>query len=425
MISRRQFISRSGLLALAPLPFTKSVLAQTEASVRLYEKVPPRKLAGNEDFWKEIQKAFQQTPDFINLENGYFSPMPLATLEDLGQNWQYINQRPTFYMRRQLETDRAKQKEQLAQLAGCSTEELVITRNTTESLDTIILGLKMDPGDEAIMCDQDYLSMQEAFRQKARREGIVNKTIALPLHPKSDQQIVDIYQQAMTPRTKVILVTHLINISGQILPVKKICEMAHSKGVEVIVDGAHSFAHLDFKIPELGCDYYGASLHKWLCTPLGLGLMYVRKDKIERVWPLFGDDTYEDNDIRKFEHIGTQPVPIRGSLQAAIEFHNYIGTARKQARLRYLQNYWTRQVESHPGIVLNTPLEEGRSCAIANVAVTGMTPDELADYLFEKHRIFTVAINRKSVKGVRITPHLYTKIGELDKLVLALKEAAG
>ncbi len=424
MLSRRQFISRSGIWALAPIPFSEALIAQVKDLSALHTSESPQTLAENETFWEKIQKAFHQSPDFINLENGYYSPMPQTTLPGLDENWKYLNSRPSFYMRRELEEDRTKQKERLAALAGCRTEELVITRNTTESLDTIILGLKMEAGEEAIFCDQDYLSMQEAFRQKARREGIVCKTIALPLHPDSDEQIVDIYRQAITAKTKVLLVTHLINISGQILPVRKICQMAHQRGVEVIVDGAHSFAHLDFMIPDLECDYYGASLHKWLCTPLGLGLLYINKSKIERVWPLFGDDTYADDDIRKFEHIGTQPVPIRSTLEAAIDFHLNVGAARKEARLRYLQQHWTQQVADYPGIVLNTPRDDARSCAIANVVVDGKSPDELADFLFDHYKIFTVAINRKSVNGVRITPHLYTRLEQLDLLVKALKEAA-
>lgn len=423
---RRTFLKHMGGLSagLVALPWQdEKRLRSIEVAARRIDHLPPETAARDEDFWYQIQRAYRQSPHFINLENGYFSPQPLEVLEAQQANIRMINEIPSFYMRRRQFEEKEGVKVQLAALAGCSPEELVITRNTTESLDTVIAGIDFEAGDEAVMCDQDYGSMLEAFDQQARRRGLRNVLIDLPLHPRSDAEIVERYERAITPQTKIMLVTQLINITGQVLPVRQICDMAHRHGVEVIVDGAHAFAQLDFKIPDLHGDYYGASLHKWLCCPLGAGLLYIRRDKIAKVWPLFGDASYPAEDIRKFEHIGTHPVSTNLTIANALRFHELIGPARKEARLRYLKEYWTMQVKDLPGVTLNTPWERERSSAIANLAVEGMTPGALADYLYEEHRIFTVAINRRAVKGVRITPHLYTRLEDLDKLVAAVKMA--
>lgn len=425
---RRDFIKKmgglsTGLLALSGIDETwLEELALVRQEV---EHMSPYEAARYEPFWLQIQQAFRQSPHFINLENGYFSPQPLEVMQAQMENIRMINEIPSFYMRKRQAEEKQGVKRQLAQLAGCGPEEIVITRNTTESLDTIIAGLDFEAGDEAILCDQDYGSMQEAFQQRVKRHGLVLKWVDVPLHPKSDSEIVERYEKAITPKTKVMLVTQLINISGQILPVRKICDMAHTHGVEVIVDGAHAFAQLNFKIPDLNCDYFGASLHKWLCCPLGAGIMYVKKDKIAKVWPLFGDVAFAADDIRKFEHIGTHPVATHLTISSAIRFHQLVGPERKQARLHYLKEYWTTAVKDLDRVILNTPLSPDRSSAIANIAVEGMTPSELSAYFYDKHRIFTVAINRKSVKGVRVTPHLYTRMSDLDAFTDAIREVAG
>lgn len=422
---RRDFIKQmggfsAGFLALNGLD--TQWLAQFEGLSKEVDELSPLEAARYEPFWAQIQLAFRQSPHFINLENGYFSPQPLEVMQAQVENIQRINEIPSFYMRRRQAEEKQGVKQQLAHFAGCTSDEIVITRNTTESLDTIIAGLDFEAGDEAILCDQDYGSMQQAFQQRVKRHGLVLKWVDLPLVPKSDSEVVELYEKAITSKTKVMLVTQLINITGQILPVRKICDMAHTHGVEVIVDGAHAFAQLDFKIPDLNCDYFGASLHKWLCCPLGAGILYVKKEKIEQVWPLFGDVAVPADDIRKFEHIGTHPVATHLTISSAIRFHQLIGSARKEARLRYLKDYWTSRVKELPRVLLNTPLDADRSCAIANIAVEGMTPNELATYFYDKHRIFTVAINRESVKGVRVTPHLYTRIADLDAFVEAIRE---
>ena len=422
---RRAFLKKMGTLSTtaAALPlFNPKMSPQQKEKISAWTDIKSAQLAKDEKFWDEIRQFYRVPSDYINLENGYYSMTANPVMDAQDEQNRMINLNPSIYMRERKWEDYAKVKKALADFSGCSPDEMTLCRNTTEALDTIILGLKMEAGDEAIMTNQDYGSMRAAFGQKARREKTVNKVISIPLHPKNDQEIVDAYEKAITPRTKVMLVTHLINITGQLLPVRAIAEMAHSKGVEVISDSAHSFGHIDFKIPDLDCDYLGTSLHKWTGAPLGNGMMYIRKDKIDRVWPMFGDVSYADDDIRKFEHWGTRPHAIINSIMDALEFQNTIGVNRKQARLRYLKQYWTEQVRDRPGIILNTPFEEERSSGIANVGVKSLTPAELANKLFEDYKIFTVAIDNDAVKGTRVTPHLYTKLEDLDKFVVALKE---
>lgn len=432
-LSRRDFITKSGALgALTTLPSWNQVeqertmsIENIEYAAKKIDHLSPEEAAKDEDFWFTIQKAFVQSPHFINLENGYCSPQPVEVMNALFKNINMMNEMPSFYMRRRQNEDREEVKKQLAKMAGVSTEEIMITRNTTEALETVILGLKtLKEGDEAIMTNQDYGSMLEAFYMRARRYGSKNKVISLPLHPKSSKEIVDCYEKAVTPKTKVMLVTHMINITGQILPIREISEMAHLKGIEIISDSAHAFAHLDFKIPDLGCDYLGTSLHKWLCTPLGAGLLYIKKENIKKVWGLYGETGFPDDDIRKFERIGTHPCWTYLTISNAIRFHNAIGIKRKEARLRYLKNYWAEKLQNIPKIILNMPMEKELSCGLGNVGIEGKTPAQIADYLYDKHKIFTVAIDMDAVKGIRVTPHLYTTLEELDAFVKAMEELA-
>jgi selenocysteine lyase/cysteine desulfurase len=424
-MQRRNFI-RTTLAATAAstVLFHQKVLAQLASELAPFRNGDTDKLARDERFWLPIQRAFRPSPHFINLENGYFSPMPLEIQEAWIANIQEINGLHTFYMRRRQFDERENIRRLLAEFAGVSPDEIALLRNTTEALDNLIAGLPIQKGDEFIITDQDYPNMVEAVHMRAKREGIVVKKISLPLHPKSDEEILDAYARAITARTKAMLVTHVINLTGQVLPVRKLCDLGKTHNIEVFVDGAHAFGQLNFKIPDLGCDYYGTSLHKWLCAPLGSGMLYIRKEKIANIWPLFGDISTGEGNIRKFERNGTQPCSNHLAIANAIRFHHLIGGELKEERLRYLCHYWAEQVANMPHITLNMPLARERSCALGNVAAKGMTPMQLADYLYDKHRIFTVAIDMPTVKGVRITPHLYTTLADLDKLVAALKSLA-
>jgi len=389
-----------------------------------YAALPPRRLAQDEAFWARIRRQYLLTPDYINLENGYYSMQSQPVLEAFIGRVREVNLRASQYMRTRQSADKLAVRTRLAAMAGVPLEELIVTRNTTESMDTVIAGFDWRSGDEAVMAAQDYGAMLDMFRLQARRYGIVNRVVSLPMEPRSDEEIVQLYESTITPRTRLLMICHMVNITGQVLPVARICDMAHRHGVPVMVDGAHAFAHLEFTIPELRCDYYGASLHKWLGCPLGAGILYVRRDRIAPLWPIFGDSGVADDDIRKLNHTGTHPVHTDLAINDAIDFHESIGIQRKEARLRYLQRYWTDQVRGLPGITLNTPTDPARSCAIANVGVAGLEPAALARTLLERFRIWTVAIDSAGVRGARVTPQLFTTTAELDSLVRALRALA-
>jgi len=386
--------------------------------------MPAAALAKDEPFWAAMRAKFKLTPDYINLENGYYCFQPEEVLDVFIKNVRAINVEASHYMRTRQYDDKLRARTKLAAMAGCSPDELVITRNTTESLDTVIAGFDWKPGDEAVMANQDYGSMIDMFKLQARRHGMRNTMIDIPMDPKSDDEVVQVYANALTPATRLLMIPHMVNITGHVLPVRAICDMAHARNVPVMVDGAHAFAHLEYKIPDLHCDYYGASLHKWLATPLGAGILYVKKDRISSLWPVFADLGMPDDDIRKLNHTGTHPVHTDLTIENSIAFHEMIGSARKEARLRYLQQYWTTKVRGLPKIVMNTPSDPRRTCAIANVGVTGIAPGDLAKVLLEKYKVFTVAIDGAGVHGVRVTPQVYTSTVELDSFVRALKELA-
>ena len=421
-MDKRQFIKNMSLLGMTGFIGSRAFSHLTDQ----YSNVPAGEIAGDEDFWEQVRNGYKLKTDYINLENGYYCFLPQETLEKYLSHIREINLQGSYYMRTVQWDNKKKMAAQLASIAGCNDDELIITRNTTESLDTVIGGIHWENGDEAVMADQDYGAMLDMFTLMQRRYGIVNKRISVPNHPHSDEEIVSLYANAITPKTKLLMVCHMVNITGQILPIRKICDMAHAKGVKVMVDGAHAFAHIRFSVKELDCDFYGASLHKWLSVPLGAGLLYVKKDCIQDVWPLIADsDSRKPDDIYRLNHTGTHPVATDLTIMDAIDFYNKIGPERKEARLRYLQQYWTDKVRDLPNIIVNTPKDPQRSCAIANVGVKTMKPAELADTLFKKYKIFTVAIDYANVRGCRITPNIYTTTKELDQLVTALRELNG
>jgi selenocysteine lyase/cysteine desulfurase len=315
-------------------------------------------------------------------------------------------------------------REKLAALAGCDKEEVAVNRNATEALNTVIFGLSLKAGDEVIGTKQDYPNMINAWKQRALREGIVYKQISFMFPMENDDAIVEAYEKAITPKTKIIHVTHIINWIGQIMPVKKISEMAHRHGLEVICDGAHSFGLLDYSIPDLGCDYFGTSLHKFLSAPIGSGMLWIKKEKIEKIWPLVCNDKPQGTDIRKFETLGTRSFPIEQGIGEAINFQTAIGSKRKEERIRYLKNYWAKKVKDIPKVKIHTSLQPAYSCAICGVSIDGITPAELDNSLFNNYKIHTVGIVWENISCVRITPHVYTRLQDLDKLAKALEEIA-
>jgi selenocysteine lyase/cysteine desulfurase len=376
--------------------------------------------ATDEDFWLKIRSNYDLKTDYINLENGYYNILPQPIREKYEEHIRFVNREGAYYMRTVQFENKKKAATRLAELAGLPPELVVVTRNTTESLDLVISGFDWKTGDEAVMAEQDYGAMLDMFKQTATRYGIVNKVISLPQHPENDEELVALYEAAITPKTKLLMVCQMVNITGQILPVRKICDMAHSKGVAVMVDGAHAFAHLNSKISDLDCDFYGCSLHKWLSAPLGAGMLYMKKEYIPRIFPLFAEAGKEKTDLLRLNHTGTHPAATDLTIPDAIDYYQMIGPERKENRLRYLQQYWTSRAREMKHLNVQTPVQPERSCAIANVGVRGMSPADFQQELFHKYGIYSVAIDSAGVKGCRITPNVFTTTAELDKLVAAL-----
>jgi selenocysteine lyase/cysteine desulfurase len=417
-MNKRTFLKNSAMLGLGSLVSFDALGKAADAVSQL----PLAAAATDDEFWAAVRERYILKPDYINLENGYYCIQPLEILEKYFRHIREVNLQGAYYMRTIQFDNKKLVASMLAELAGVSPEELVITRNTTESLDMIIMGMDWKPGDEAVMAEQDYGAMLDMFRQTSKRYGMTNKIVSIPMDPKNDEEIVELYANAITPKTKLLMVCHMVNITGHILPVRKICDMAHSKGVPVMVDGAHSFAHINFKIPDLNCDYYGASLHKWLSVPIGAGILYVKKENVSKIWPIFAEGGREQTDILRLNHTGTHPPATDLTIADAIDFYQKIGPERKEARLRYLQNYWTGKVRSMSHVILNTPSDPKRSCGIANVGIKGMKPADLQKMLLDKYKIYTVAIDSAGVHGCRITPNVFTTAAELDALVNALSE---
>ncbi|MCX2718185.1 aminotransferase class V-fold PLP-dependent enzyme [Lentiprolixibacter aurantiacus] len=417
---KRDFLKQLGKGALAS-PFLAVPIASfgSEPADR-----DPYDVWGEDKFWERIRKDYALKPDYINLENGYYNIAPIPTLQKFWGHIQEVNYQGSYYMRTVQWDNKKRITARLAALVGCNSEEVIITRNTTESLDMIIGGFPWQEGDEAIYAIQDYGAMRMHFQQVAKRHGVVNKEISIPNHPKSDEELVALYEEQITPRTRLIMLCHMINITGQIMPVRKICEMAHRYGVEVMVDGAHCIGHIQVDIPGLKCDYYGSSLHKWLSTPLGAGLLYVKKDHIPKIWPLLAEHRREAGDIGRLNHTGTHPVHTDLAIDNAIDYLELIGLERKENRMRFLQRYWSEPLRKVKNIEVNTPEEKGRSCGIANVGINHMKPADLAKTLLEEFNIFTVAIDHANVRGCRITPNVYTTTAELDRFISAMKELA-
>jgi len=427
MTNRRHFLQKAGLLAGAFSSnslFNQLYAADIEKATSKISQLNPQQVAGDEDYWSVIQQAFTVNPNIINFNNGGVSPSPKVVQDAVERYNKFSNEAPSYFMWRILDQGREPLREKLADLAGCDANEIAINRNATEALNTVIYGLDFNKGDEVIGTKQDYPNMIQAWRQRAAREGIQYTQISFDFPIENDDTIVKAFEKAITPKTKLLHITHVVNWVGQILPVKKIAQMAHKRGIEVLVDGAHSFGLLDFKIPDLECDYFGTSLHKFLSAPIGSGMLWIKKEKIGKIWPLLCNDKPRSNDIRKFETLGTRSFPIEQGIGEAINFHNGIGPKRKEERIRYLKNYWASKAKEIPGVKIHTSLKPEFSCAICGVSVDGMTTTELDNALFGKYKIHCTNIVWENIKAVRITPHVYTSIQDVQKLVKALGEIA-
>jgi isopenicillin-N epimerase len=426
-LDRRRFLSSVGKgLGLAALSSSvvASLLKDVRAAAKRVARLSAEEAARDEDFWFDIQQSFSVTRGLVNLNNGGVSPSPRVVTEALVRYLWQQEDATAYTMWEILEPQSETIRTGLADLMGCDREEIAITRNTSDSLEAVLFGLDLKRGDEVLTTTQDYPRMLTTLRQRERREGIVLKTVRVPIAPKDPSEITAAFEAGLTPRTRVILVSHVINITGQITPVREVCEMARSRGVEAVVDGAHSFAHFQFKRDDLACDYFGTSLHKWLHAPKGTGLLYVRRDKIKNIWPLMAAEKSQDADIRKFEETGTRSAAQRLAIGEALLFHQGVGPARKEARLRYLARYWMNQLKGEPNIRFNTSFDDRQSCAIANVHVEGTEPGAVCSHLMSRHKIFATPIVHEEFKGVRVTPSVYTTLRELDRFCEALATVA-
>jgi selenocysteine lyase/cysteine desulfurase len=381
----------------------------------------PQELAAREDFWHEIQTLYKLSPEFIQLENGFYGVLPEPLLNAHKAHVDALNAVSSLYMRRDQPQDMRRLKEQLAALAGCTPNEFAFARNATEALNVILSGIDLEPGGEILLSTFDYPSAIDACEQRRRRYGTPYRLMTEPLHGKSNAEILAYVEAQLQPQTRLLVVTHLIHYTGQILPVREITELAHAKGVEVLVDSAHAFAQLDFRFDEMGCDYWIANLHKWLYAPLTGGAIAIRKEKIHRIWPLIGDPNPPVDDIRKLERFSALPMPIFLTLFEAIEFHNLLTVKVKQARLRYLQLYWTDQIRDLPGVTVYTPREQ--SGALASIAVQGLTAQQLVEQLWARG-IFGAVVQTGDYSAVRLTVQLHTRLSDLDTLVGAIQEIA-
>ena len=394
--------------------FDSATLGRVEAATRSVATQSAVDVGHNETYWREIQQAFSVSRTMINLNNGYCCPSPRVVTEAVVDYVWQQEEAPSHTLRRVLPPFRESVRQGLARVFGCDPEEVALVRNASEALEILLFGIDLKSGDEVITTTQDYDRMLTTLDQRSRREGIDVTLFTIPTPAESDEALIEGFKNAITPRTKMILMSHQINITGQILPVKEICALAREHDIEVMVDGAHSFAQFEFKQEDLGCDYFGTSLHKWLLAPKGTGMLYVKRDKLKKLWPLMAAPKRMDDNIRKFEEIGTHSEAPYLATGEAVTFHNTIGAAPKEARLRYLKDYWAKKLMAIPKVRLHTPMNPKMSCAIANVELQGTEPSAMETYFWDKHKIILAAINHDEFRGLRVTPNIYTTLGELD-----------
>jgi len=414
MANRRQFLGRIAGSAGAALALRPGTLEAVQAAARKVAERPPGDVAADEDFWREVQQAFTVDRTLINLNNGGVSPSPRVVQDAMRRYLEYSNQAPVYTMWQILEPQIESVRQGLAAAFGCDPEEMAITRNASESLEICILGLDLQPGDEILTTNQDYGRMLTTWRQRERRDKVVLRTISFPVPPPSLDDLLDRFRRAITPRTRVIQLCHMTNLTGQIFPVRQICRLGRERGIEVIVDGAHAFAHFPFTRDDLDCDYYGTSLHKWLFAPHGTGFLYVRRSKIPRLWPLMAAPAEMDANIRKFEEIGTHPAANHNAIAEALAFQEGMGLPRKVARLRYLRDRWMRRLAGQKGVRILTSFDPAMSGAIGNVGLEGVEPAKLVAHLWDRRRIIVTPIVHEEFSGIRVTPNVYTTLGEVD-----------
>lgn len=405
--------------------FASNSLAFAQSAVTTASGRPADSVARDEDFWLHIRHAFTVDRTMINLNNGGVSPAPRVVMDTEKRYLEIENMTPTYYMWRILDPGVERVRQRLAQEFGCDPEEIAITRNASEALEIVQLGMDLKRGDEILTTNQDYPRMITTWRQRERRDGVVLKQLSFPVPPPSLDYLAKLLEDNISPRTKVIHICHITNRTGQIFPVKKICQMARARGIEVVVDGAHAFGQFPFKQADLDCDYYGTSLHKWILAPIGTGMLYVKRAKIEKIWPMMAAPAGMEANIRKFEEIGTHPASQRNAIAEAMSFHDSIGSQRKAERFRYLRKRWSERLRAVPGVRILNSEDPEQSCAIGAVGIEGIESAPLVSYLWEKYRIWTTPIDMPGeYKALRITPNVYTTLEEIDTFAGVMEQIA-
>jgi isopenicillin-N epimerase len=428
MFSRKEFFKKVAL----PAGLLLGGTILNANSIHLEESMPdfspftgtPEEIAQDEAFWFQVQQSFTVDRSLINLNNGGVSPCPNIVLEAMKRYLDYSNKAPVYTMWQILEPERETVRKRLAAMFACDTEEIAITRNASEGLQILELGFDLKAGDEILCCTQDYPRMITTFQQREKRENLKLVQFKVPVPAEDPAEIVRLYEKNITANTKLILVSHVINLTGQIMPVRDIVRMARKRDIPVIVDGAHSFAQFKFNLADLECDYYATSLHKWLLSPIGTGMLFVRKNKIANIWPMTPAPSTMADNIRKFEEIGTHPAANTLAISESIIFHNGIGAERKEARLRYLRDRFYKRLMKLPNVQTNTSLKKEFSCAIGNIGIKGIEPGALAAYFFSKHKIIVTPIGHEECTGLRVTPNIYTTLDEIDMFCDAFEKVS-
>lgn len=422
-LSRRNWLrSASVLSASTALNFRYKEDIHDLSLIR--NSVSENDLVTDESFWYRIKNLYTTSPTILNLNNGGVSPAPFAVQEAVDRYNRLSNEAPSYYMWRILDQGREPLRQKLADLSGCSKEEIAIVRNASEALETAIFGIQLKKGDKVVVSSLDYPNMMNAWKQRQIRDGIELIKVDLDLPTMNNDQIIQAFKEAISKGPKVVHITHIVNWNGHILPAREIADLARNANAKVVIDGAHSFCHITYSIPDLAPDYYGTSLHKWLCAPIGTGMLYVKRSEIGSLYPLLASPEPLSDDIRKFESLGTRSFPIEQAIGQAIDFQLMIGHQLKERRLHYLKKYWTDKVKEHPKIRIHTATESQRSCAIANVSIDGLSPQELSEKLMNDYKIHTVAVEHEKVKSTRVTPHVYTVLADLERFCSALIEIA-
>lgn len=422
MLTRRSFLRASGALGSAAFAVRSNGFEAVEAASAAVADRPASEVAQDEYYWASIQEAFTLDRTLINLNNGNSCPSPRVVHEAYKRYLDFSNQAPVYH-RTLLEKNIETVRRRLAAEFGCDTEEMAITRNSSESLQIAQNGLDLKPGDEVITTEQDYGRMLTTWDQRMRRDKIKVTRINFPV-PTTQDDLYSRFEKAITPQTKVLHFCHITNLTGQLFPVQRLSRLARQRGIKTIVDGAHAVAHFPYQLRDLECDFYGTSLHKWLLAPTGTGFLYVRKENIASTWPMQAAPERETTDIRKFEEIGTSPAATKAAINEAIAFHQAVGQERKSARLRYLTMRWATRLKQNPKIQLHSSLDEGQTWGLACVGVEGINCRKVNAHLWDKWRIITTPIDREDYNGIRVTPNIYTPLEEIDVFITAMEDIA-